>query len=250
VISAYVKGVGLWTGTEQPPCKVVDSRLGRGTSQITRMAIECVERAGAQASFDLAQIASVFGSALGELEIAIEQLDMMLSEEGIVSPARFKNSVHNTATGVLSIATKNRSFTTALAAGDHTVPATLLEAMLVLDAGLVSQAIAVVADVAPPEPIRSSRDDTTFESLGAAFALDRSADGALAKITLAQNVDGEELVIADAFRHNPCAPALGLLRIVETKKSGTYVLSSSSGSPSGKAGAPAQGWSVRVECKG
>jgi hypothetical protein len=240
VITAYVKGLGLWTGDENPPCKVVDSRLGRGTSHITRMAIECVERAAAQARFDMAQIGTVFGSALGELEIAIEQLEMMLSEEGIVSPARFKNSVHNTAAGVLSIASRNKSFTTALAAGDHTFSAALLESMLVLDDGLVAQAVAVVADEAPPEPIRSARADCSFDALGVAFALDRSEEGALAKITLALNADGEALSIPDSFHHNPCAPALGLLRAVEARRSGTYVLS-----------APplAQGWSVRLECR-
>jgi hypothetical protein len=240
VITAYVKGMGLWTGHENPPCKVVDSRLGRGTSHITRMAIESVERAGAQAKFDLSQVGTVFGSALGELEIAIEQLDMMLSEEGIVSPARFKNSVHNTAAGVLSIATKNKSFTTALAAGDHTFSAVLLEAMLILDDGLVSQAIAVVADEAPPEPIKSARADCSFEALGVAFALDRSPEGALAKVTLAMNADGERLSIPEEFGHNPCAAGLGLLRAIEARKSGTYVLSSPP---------LAQGWSVRLECR-
>ena len=240
MITAYVKGLGLWTGDENPPCKVVDSRLGRGTSHITRMAIECVERAAVQARFDLSQISAVFGSALGELEIAIEQLDMMLSEEGIVSPARFKNSVHNTAAGVLSIASKNKNFTTALAAGDHTFSAALLESLLAIDNDLVKQAVAVVADEAPPEPIRSARPDCRFEALGAAFALDRSEEGALAKITLAVNADGESLPIPEAFRHNPCAAALGLLRVIEAKKSGTYVLSSPP---------LAQGWSVRLECK-
>jgi hypothetical protein len=239
MIWAYVKGLGLWTGHANPPCKVVDSRLGRGTSHITRMAIECVDRAGIAAKFDMSQVASVFGSALGELEIAIEQLDMMLSEEGIVSPARFKNSVHNTAAGVMSIATKNRGFTTAIAAGDHTVPAALLEAILLLDNDVAKQAVAVVVDEAPPEPMRSARPECRFDALGVAFALDRSPEGALAKITLAQNVDGERLAIPESFHHNPCAAALGLLQAVEAKKSGTYVLSSPP---------LAQGWSVRVEC--
>jgi hypothetical protein len=245
LIWAYVKGLGLWTSSDNPPCRVVDSRLGRGTSHITRMAVECAERAAVQAGFELQSVGSVFGSALGELEIAVEQLEMMLSEEGIVSPARFKNSVHNTASGVLSIATKNRSFTTALAAGDHTLPATLLEAILVLDAGVVTQALAVVADDAPPEPIRSARPDSDYAGLGAAFALDRSAEGALAKITLAQNADGEAFVIEEALRSNPCAAALGLLRAIEAQKNGTYLLSSPL--PDHMPGP--QGWSVRLECQ-
>jgi hypothetical protein len=239
MISAYVKGLGLWIGAGNPPCSVVDSRLGRGTSHITRMAIEVVERAGTAAKFDLSKVATVFGSALGELEIAIEQLEMMLSEEGIVSPARFKNSVHNTAAGVLSIATKNRGFTTALAAGDHSLPAALLEAILVLEDGLATEAVAAVADESPPEPLRSAKRENDFEALGVAFALDRSPEGALAKITLAANVDGERFTIPDEYLFNPCASALGLLRAIEAKKSGTYVLSSPP---------LAQGWSVRLEC--
>ncbi len=239
MISAYVKGLGVWTGDLPPPCKIVDSRLGRGTSHATRMAIDCAAQASQHAGFDLTQLAAVFGSALGEIEIAIEQLAMMLSEEGIVSPARFKNSVHNTASGVLSIASKNRGFTSAIAAGDHTLPATLLETMLLLETGKATQAIAVVADEATPEPLRSARRDNEYAALGAAFALDRSPERALAKLTLAQNADGEPLSIPTPFEFNPCAAGLALHALVEAHQSGTYVLSSP---PLG------QGWSVRLEC--
>ena len=75
---------------------------------------------------------TVFGSAYGEILIAFEQLDM-IEREGVPSPARFKNSVHNTASGHVSIATGNTGFTTALAAGPATFAMCLLEAWVWLE---------------------------------------------------------------------------------------------------------------------
>lgn len=252
MISAYVKGLGFWSpgyenleawmkndrqdGVKVPPCRIVDSRLGRGTSRVTRMAVECAEQAAAQAGFDLSQIGSVFGSCYGELDIAIEQLDMMLTGDGVVSPARFKNSVHNTATGVLSIASKNRGFTTAIAAGHHILAMTLLEAMLVLKSGLAQEAVAIVADDSPREPLRSAAPEADFEPVGAALALSLSPDGALSKLTLFAGNEGERFSLPEPFRRNPCAPVIGLVEAIEHESSGAFVLSEP----------PAQAWSVKL----
>lgn len=253
MISAYVKGLGFWSpgyenleawkkddrqdGVKMPRCRIVDSRLGRGTSRVTRMAVECGQQAAEHAGFDLSQIGSVFGSCYGELDIAIEQLDMMLEGDGVVSPARFKNSVHNTATGVLSIATKNRGFTTAIAAGDHTLAMTLLEAMLTLESGLVKEAVAIVADDSPREPLRSARKEADFEPVGAALALTLSPEGALAKLTLLPGVEGERFSLPEAFRENPCAPVIGLVEALDRRSTGAFVLSEP----------PAQAWSVKLQ---
>src|SRR5690606_36901418 len=160
--SAYLRGIGFSTPgfenleawltkqegdrTKAPRCKIVDSPLGRGTSRTTRMAAHCAEQAAPHARLHLATTSSVFESMFGEIDIAVEQLDMMLEGDGVVSPAMLKNSVHNTGAGILSIAAKNRGFTTALAAGPGVVGATLLEAMTVLHTGLAAQVVAAVAD--------------------------------------------------------------------------------------------------------
>jgi hypothetical protein len=74
-------------------------------------------------------VASVFGSALGEVSTMISLLEQMWREGGALSPMRFAGSVHNAAAGVVSIGTKNTGFTTSLGA-DHDTPAmALLEAI-------------------------------------------------------------------------------------------------------------------------
>jgi hypothetical protein len=204
------------------------------------MAIECVERAARQAGFDLSAIGTVFGSAYGEIRIAVTQLDMMLEGDGIVSPALFKNSVHNTAAGILSIAAKNRGFTTSLAAGDHTLAATLLEAMVAIETGVAKEVIATVADEPPPEPLRSAKPEARFDAIGAAFALTREPAGAIAELTLLPGVHGEAMIVAPGLRENPCCAAAGLIERIEGRTSGTFVLSRP----------PAQAWSVKLECTG
>jgi hypothetical protein len=51
-----------------------------------------------------------------------------MDDEPRLSPLRFQASVHNTASGLISLETKNRAFTTALAAGNQTFATALLEA--------------------------------------------------------------------------------------------------------------------------
>ena len=52
--------------------------------------------------------ALVFGSCHGEMEIAVAQMEMFQEDKGLLSPARFKNSVHNTGAGMFSIAMINK----------------------------------------------------------------------------------------------------------------------------------------------
>ena len=75
----------------------------------------------------------MFASELGEVQTAVALL-AMIRAEGVPSPMRFKNSVHNAASGTASIAWENRAFSTSLCAGDDLVAMALLEAMALLDA--------------------------------------------------------------------------------------------------------------------
>ncbi|MEM7608922.1 MAG: beta-ketoacyl synthase chain length factor, partial [Myxococcota bacterium] len=93
---------------KKPPLSFVPSRMRRATSLATRMAVECAHRAVHAAGFDLAHTATVFGSQHGEIQIAVDQMVMMEDGEGQISPARFKNSVHNTAAGLFSITAENK----------------------------------------------------------------------------------------------------------------------------------------------
>ncbi len=261
---AYIVGLGFWSpgfadveawrsqtpdeSTKQPPCKAVGSRLKRGISQLTRMSVEVMCQAGAHAGFDLATCPTVFGSAYGEMQIAIHQLQMMREDDGVISPARFKNSVHNTAAGLFSIAHKNRGFTTAIAAGSNTVPLTLLEALLCVDDE--GHVLASVADETLPDPLGKEMPYGRFAALGVGFALSgKPGPAPLARLqnlrtaprSAPSSAQYPSLSKTPSFLKNPSSPGLELLNAVLDKRSGTLQLSHE---PHGPLRAEAPAWVV------
>lgn len=238
----FVVGRGLWSPgyptlaswlagqrddrVAEPACALVPSRARRGTSILTRSAVDAAGQAIADASLDASDVALVFGSAHGEMQIAIDQMDMMREGDGVISPARFKNSVHNTAAGLLSIATKNRGFATAIAAGDETVATSLLEAWMVVQDGDCS-AVLVVADEALPPPLDAM---LPWPSLAAALALTPLQPDARAHAVLrGLRIDPSAPPAAPspraaAFGRSPAVPILPLIEAIEGRRRGTIRL--------------------------
>lgn len=166
---AAVMGVGAWLpgvpdvralvdGTRRddadaPPARL-PVRMRRRTSLLIRMVAEVAAQASEQAGCSLGAMPIVVGSAYGELGTTMEMLHE-LSIERSVSPFRFHNSVHNTASGYLSIAHENRCPATSLAAGWQTAAMALLEAKTLLeDRG--GDVLVVVADETLPAALTST----------------------------------------------------------------------------------------------
>lgn len=143
----FVEGMALWTPNyacladfragrrvsqgEKPPADILSARARGRASVLSRAFAEVY--AGLEPPRDLgapmspARIPSVYASCFGEMQTTLKLLDQM-DDEPRLSPIRFQASVHNTASGLISLETKNRAFTTALAAGDATFAMALLEA--------------------------------------------------------------------------------------------------------------------------
>jgi hypothetical protein len=152
-LEAFVRG--------QPDPSVTDasnpwvpSRLGRGTSLLTRMLGECAAQAARHGGLDPKTCATVYGSALGEFETMVLLLDVIFRGDGQLSPMRFKNSVHNAASGLGSIGQSNASFSTALAGGARTFEVSMIEALLYA-AESETDVVVSVADDRLPEPFAS-----------------------------------------------------------------------------------------------
>ncbi len=235
----HVRGLGFWaTGfptlealvnqqpdadVVKPPCKIAKSRLMRGTSLLTRMLVEAGAQAGQDANIDMSEAAVVFGSAFGETQIAIDQLSMMRTGDGIVSPARFKNSVHNTGAGVFSIATANRNFVSALAGGWETTASILLEA-----AGLLCTEYEHVIVAVADEPIPEAMDSNfVFHGAGVGMVVSRDAGpndyGQLQGLRVVEQAapKGE---LPEALQKNPIAPAIVLAHRLARRQSGPVSL--------------------------
>jgi len=172
--------------------------------------------------FDAARSPAVFGSAYGEMATTMQLLEMQDST-GQSSPLRFQHSVHNTAAGILSIATQNAGFSTSLAAGMDTTAMTLLEGMVVLEHAALSEVAVLVADEASTSALASRK----HRALGAGFWLRRLPRGASARCTLGAPQRAQAQLppaLAASSSHNPVVDALRLVDAFRGAQSETVVL--------------------------
>jgi hypothetical protein len=162
-----VAGCGLWLpghpslaawragapASDEPP-------QGRGLGRTNRRRASPLGRALADVGFealaaagvDPSGVRSVIGSSIAEVSTMLGLLDQIWRTGEPVSPAAFTMSVHNAASGLLSIATGNRGFTTSLAADEDTPAVALLEALgLVLVTG--EPVLVACGDEASPEDL-------------------------------------------------------------------------------------------------
>ena len=162
----YLAGTKKAEPTSSPRCQSVPPRMRRATSAVCRTLYHAAELACE--TIDASQVAIIFGSFHGEIDVALIQMEMMLDGDGQISPARFKNSVHNTSSGLFSIVKGNRGFATSIAAGDDTLGACLFEAYGLLAQECYETAVVAVAEERMPEPLDRFSQHVTG---GAAFAL-------------------------------------------------------------------------------
>ena len=104
-------------------------RAPEGVAVALEVAHEAVEMASATHAIDVSSLASVFASAHGDLTIVDYLCATLASDPTLLSPTRFHHSVHNAGAGYWSIATHDTGPASAIAAGDETFAAGLLEAV-------------------------------------------------------------------------------------------------------------------------
>ncbi len=235
----YVTGLGLWSpgfpdvatwregraidGADKPPCKLVDVRLKRGSSRFANMLGEVVEQACAAGGLDVRTVPTFYGSSLGEIETMVVLLRMLHDEEGKLSPNRFKNSVHNAASGLLSIATANTAFSTAIAAGERSFEATLIEtwAYLNVEGGA---AVLAVGDDRPPEPLDRLGDHGAL-AIGLALSVERPEGSCVALTSLRRGeAPSSHARVPEELRRNCASAALELVDAVLSRRAGPVSL--------------------------
>lgn len=232
MIGAHVCGVGFWSpgfadpaaylagrrdpAVIEPRCRLVSPRHLRFTSTLTRMSVAVFEHAVEGQDLDLTRINVTLASSLGEIQIAVELLDKIALEGG-ASPARFMNSVHNTAPGHLSIATGSRGAFAAIAGGPQTVSAAFHDALCLLHTPDHSDVVVILADESLPPPIDFDR----YPAMAMAFLLRREPVSSIATITgIRSDPSVEPFPVGDQLAANPCSPGLGVLDAVLRGRAG------------------------------
>lgn len=148
-LTVYLEGIGSWspqwpdwnhaaallragqtaTATaDRPPASVLSPGERRRAPELILLACESAAQACAAAQRDAAELPCVFASAHGDVSTADAICATLASAPNELSPTRFHNSVHNAAVGYWTVATGCRAASTAIAAGDGTMAAGLLEA--------------------------------------------------------------------------------------------------------------------------
>lgn len=173
---------------------------------------------------------SVFTSSSGDAINCHEICSALASNDRLISPTRFHNSVHNASSGYWSISTGAMATSSVLCAHDASFSAGLLEAAA--QAVLDNTAVLLVAyDTDYPEPLRSARP--LPDTFGVALVLaPRRSPRSLAQWTLAPAsclTSAASDVMTDSTLENlraaiPAARCLPLLQSVATHSDATVVL--------------------------
>ena len=209
---AHVLGMGLWMpgfpdaaswlsgraveGADTPNAQ---SKQRRRSSLLVNMVADVAAQASAAAGVPLSRLRVVVGSAFGELTTLVEMLEER-ERDGLLSPLRFQNSVHNSAAGQLSIASKNKAPAMSMAAGNDTVAMVLLEAMTLLALG-GDDVLAIVADEPLPEAILPGR-----RTAPVAAALVLAADGGANESGRSLAAAQPSPAVLEDLLHTPAVP--------------------------------------------
>ncbi len=144
---------------------------------------------------------------------------VLATEERMVSPTLFHQSVHNTAAGYWGIATTGRQSSTALSCYDDSFAAGLVEAVATVREEQ-RPVLLVTYDLAVPAPLDEARPIT--EGFAAAFVLGPPADDStvILRLRLEQVFAGESSCLSERLAdealerlrlNNPAARSLPLL---------------------------------------
>ena len=147
------------------------------------MALAVGQQAATAAGRDVAGLPAVFSASGGDGNNCHEICAMLASDDRLISPTRFHNSVHNAAAGYWSIANKATAPSSVLCAYDASFGAGLLEAITqtVVDD---TATLLIASDTTYPDPLRKARPIPDEFGVGMVLA-PRRGDRTLARISVA-----------------------------------------------------------------
>ena len=198
-------------------------RAGKSVRLSLAAGLEAARAAGRSAR----DLAAVFASSTGDGENLHAICESLASDDRLISPTRFHNSVHNAPAGYWGIATGAMHSADSIAAFDASFGAGLLESLGRL-ATQPSQAVLLVAYEAPyPEPLHATRPIPDSFAIALTLASpSHSTRGALATVELSREPTARlaEPRLEELRRQIPAARALPLLALIASNRPGRTVI--------------------------
>ena len=247
-LTAYIEGIGLlgpgladWPSaravldgsqsyqpgkTVLPPPALLPAAERRRSGALVKLTLATGLEAIAAAGLEASSLPSVFSSSGGDGDNCHAICEALASADRQLSPTRFHNSVHNTASGYWSIATGAMTPSSVLSAFDASFGAGLLEA--ITQVVVENRRIVLLAcDTAYPEPLHRVRPIPDAFGIALVLAPQRGAQ-ALAKITVSlTDADSDQLddaALEELRAAIPAARGLPLLRAIARRQDGRIVL--------------------------
>lgn len=133
----------------------------RRAGKSVKLAVDLAGQAMRDSGIDATEPAIVFASTSGDTEVLTAICAALATEDRMISPMRFHNSVHNAASGYWTIAVGSRQPANAIALHEFTVAAGLLEAVT---QAVVEQTpvLLVVYDIPFPPPLNAAEPISTI----------------------------------------------------------------------------------------
>ncbi|MDF3835599.1 beta-ketoacyl synthase chain length factor [Cupriavidus basilensis] len=177
-LSAFIEGIGLlgpgfqdWQHgaavlagtlpyanqpTELPPPAGLPPAERRRTGPCVKLALAVGQQAVAASGMDAAALPTVFSASSGDGYNYHAICEALASQDPLISPTRFHNSVHNAAAGYWGIASGAMTSSNVLCARDGSFGAGLLDSLC--QVAVDGEACLLIAyDTDYPEPLRSHR---------------------------------------------------------------------------------------------
>lgn len=225
---AILRGEQAWQ--EAPSLLPVPTLLPaaerRRASRVVKLALAVGLEAATQAVADLATLPTVFSASGADGHNCHALCEQLASEDRLISPTRFHNSVHNAAAGYWGIATGAMAPCQVIGAYDASFGAGLLDALGQVVFGH-QPVLLVVYDSEYPHPLHTCRplSDVAGVSLVLAPVL---GPNALARISLQTTSEPakkmDDLRLERLRAGIPAMRALPLLASLARKETGTVIL--------------------------
>ena len=233
-LAAHIRGVGLvgpgfasWSdarevlagraayqprATAAPAPEGLPAAERRRAGKAVRISLGAGLAAAADAGVEARELAAIFASSGGDGDTLHEICAALASEDRLISPTRFHNSVHNAPAGYWGIATGAMRPSDTIAAFDASFAAGLLEAAvrLAVDPAPV---LLIAYDAPYPQPLYAARP--VPDSFGLGLVLARSGPGTRLAIEVGDDAPTRlDEPALEALRGSiPAARALPLLRL-------------------------------------